>query len=136
MSDDLEALEPSGSSIKYRGEDIEVTPIRVGQVPKLVRKARSAINVVMAMDSIPDANAAGFFDLLMDLTGTHGEEVYEAVAICVGRDPAWIADGDIGEFFDLAKKVFEVNQDFFARRLGPLLAVRAESVTPGDGPTP
>jgi hypothetical protein len=79
----------------------------------------------------------GFIDLLVDLIGTHGEELYEGVAICVDKDAAWIADGELDEFVALASKVFEVNRDFFARRLAPLLvAGRAESATPGDGPTP
>lgn len=135
MSDELEALEPSGSSITYRGEPIEVKPLTVGQIPKLIRKARGAINVVLAMEALPDSNELGFIDLIMDLAGNHGEELYEGVAICVRKDPAWIADGDIDDFVGLAKAVFEVNRDFFAQRLGPLLAARAESTTSGGGPT-
>lgn len=135
MSDELEALEPSGSSITYRGESIEVKPLTVGQIPKLIRKARGAINVVLAMEALPDSNELGFVDLIMDLAGNHGEELYEGVAICVRKDPAWIADGDIDDFVGLAKAVFEVNRDFFAQRLGPLLAARAESATSGGGPT-
>lgn len=135
MSDELEALEPSGSSITYRGEPIEVKPLTVGQIPKLIRKARGAINVVLAMEALPDSNELGFIDLIMDLAGNHGEELYEGVAICVRKDPVWIADGDIDDFVNLAKVVFEVNRDFFARRLGPHLAARVESATSGGGPT-
>lgn len=136
MSDELEALEPEGSSIQCRGERVLVTPLKVGQIPKLVRKARGPINVLLAMDSLPDTNQAGFIDLLVDLVGTHGEELYEGVAICVGKDGAWIEKVELDEFVGLATLVFEVNRDFFARRLVPLLAGRAESATPGDGPTP
>lgn len=135
MSDELEALEPSGSSITYRGESIEVKPLTVGQIPKLIRKARGAINVLLAMEAVPDSNELGFVDLVVDLIGNHGEEIYEGVAICVRKDPAWIADGDADEFLVLAKAVFEVNRDFFARRLGPHLAARVESERSGGGPT-
>lgn len=137
MSDELEVLEPAGSSVQYRGEAIEVRPLEVGQVPQLVRKCRAAVNVVLAMDSLPDSNGLGFLDLLMDLMGTHGEELYEGVAICVGKEPAWIAKGNLDEFFVLAMVVFEVNRDFFVRRLAPLLgAGRKSPPASGSGPTP
>lgn len=136
-SDELEVLEPEGSSVKYRGEAVEVRPLQVGQIPKLVRKAKGAVNVVLAMDHLPDTNDLGFIDLLMDMAGTHGEELYEGVAICVGKDPTWIAGGELDEFVLLATRVFEVNRDFFVRRLVPLLgAARAAKETNGAGPTP
>lgn len=137
MSDELEVLEPAGSSIPYRGEAIEVRPLEIGQVPQLVRKCRGAVNVVLAMDSLPDTNELGFLDLLMDLIGSHGEELYEGVAICVGREPAWIAKGKLDEFVVLATAVFEVNRDFFVQRLAPLLgAGRKSPPASGGGPTP
>ncbi len=137
MSDELEVLEPTGSSVTYRGEVLEVRPLEVGQIPKLVRAAKGAVNVVFAMDQLPDTNDLGFIDLLMDLAGNHGEELYQGVGICVGKDPAWIAGGQLDEFVLLATAVFEVNRDFFVRRLVPLLAAaRANRATTGAGPTP
>lgn len=137
MSDELEALEPSGSSIPYRGEMLDVRPLEIGQVPQLVRKCRGAVNVVLAMDALPDGNDVGFIDLIMDLAGSHGEELYEGVAICVGKDPAWIAKGKLDEFAVLATAVFEVNRDFFVRRLAPLLgAGRGSPPANGGGQTP
>ncbi|PRH82634.1 hypothetical protein [Arenimonas caeni] len=137
MSDELEVLEPAGSSVQYRGEAIEVRPLEIGQVPQLVRKCRGAVNVVLAMDSLPDTNELGFLDLVMDLVGSHGEELYEGVAICVGREPGWVAKGNLDEFVVLATAVFEVNRDFFVQRLAPLLgAGRKSPPASGDGPTP
>lgn len=134
--DELGVLEPSGSSVTVLGEVVEVRPMAIGQIPKVVRKGRDAISVLLALDAIPDGNDLGLIDLLLELSGTHGDQVIEVVAIAADRDPAWLKKADPGEFLDLAVAVYRVNQDFFARRLAPLLAARAEQGSRGDGRTP
>lgn len=134
--DELDVLEPSGSSVTVLGEVVEVRPMAIGQIPKVVRKGRDAISVLLALDAIPDGNDLGLIDLLLELSGTHGDQVIEVVAIAADRDPAWLKKADPGEFLDLAVAVYRVNQDFFARRLAPLLAARAEQGSRGDGRTP
>ncbi len=137
MSDPLDVLEPSGSSVKYRSEIIEVTPITIGQLPKLVRTARPVINAVLALQSLPeDTEADGFVDLVVDLLADHGEALYQAAAICIGKPAEWVAGGGLDEFVVLAKAVIEVNRDFFLRRLGPLLGSRVGALSSGVGQTP
>lgn len=137
MTDALDALEPSGSSIKYRGEVLSIRPLTVGQLPRLVRTARPAINAVLALQDLPDDPAVdGFVDLLVSLVADHGESVYQAVAICIDRPVEWVAGGELDEFVALSKLLVEVNRDFFVQRLGPLLGRRADTPTAGGGPTP
>jgi len=139
MTDALDVLEPSGSSVKYRDEELELRPLKIGQLPRLVRAARPVIDAVLSLEALPDENSGDMVTLVMDLIGNHDEQVFEAASICTGKPADWLRDGDIDEFVLLAIKVFEVNRDFFARRLAPLLGGRAEalvSVASGAGRTP
>ena len=154
MTDDLSVLEPAGSSVTYQGRTIDVRPIKVGQVPAIVRAARPVIDAVLALESLPDADDAvlaleslpdaddaALVDVLLDLLGTHGDAVFVAAALFTGESEDALRDGDIDEFIRLATAVIGVNRDFFAQRVAPLLkeraaSVRAASLSNGAGPTP
>lgn len=140
MTDDLEVLEPSGSSVKFRDETLELRPLTIGQLPKLVRSARPVIDAVMSLDKVPESGDTDLVGLVMDLIEHHGDQVFDAAGICTGKPADWIADGDIDEFIELALKVFEVNRDFFVQKLAPRLAeLRARAAgnaaANGHGPT-
>lgn len=137
MSDDLDVLDPAGSSITFRGESVEIRPIPVGALPKLVRTARPVIDRLVALEAIPEeGDDVAVAMLVLDLLEQHGECVFAAAAICTGRDQEWLEGGDVDEFVALAFRVFEVNRDFFVQRLAPLLARVVGGKTTGAGPTP
>lgn len=137
MSDALEVLEPAGSSVVFRGEAVEVKPLTVGKVPAIVRLARPALGALMTVQSLQgDINGQQFVDVLVGLVAEHGDAITHAVALAVDLPPDKVANADIDEFVVLATKVFEVNRDFFARRLAPLLRARAAAPAAGDGRTP
>lgn len=139
MADDLDVLDPPGSSVAYRGEKIEILPLPVGTLPKLVREARPVIDFLLEMGELPgDDDESALMALVLNLIEQHGERVFVAAAICTGREQAWIEGGDTAEFIELAIKLFEVNRDFFVQRLAPLLAGwagKARALS-GAGPTP
>lgn len=136
MNDTMEVLAPQGSAVQYRGERLEIRPLTIGQLPPLVRTARPVLDGLLSLEALPgEDDLGGMLDVVMDLVELHGEAVFAAAAICTDREPAWIAGGDLGEFYDLAMKVIEVNRDFFVQRLGPLLASRATQQNDGAGPT-
>lgn len=121
MTDDLDVLAPAGASVGYRGETIEVTPLTIGMLPKLVRTARPVIDKVLELESLPDDDSGELVTLVLDLVEHHGDQVFEAASICTGKPVDWLQDAGIDEFVVLVKTVFEVNRDFFTRRLVPLL---------------
>ena len=141
MTDDVSVLEPSGSSVPYQGRVIDVRPIKVGQVPAIVRAARPVIDAVLALESLPDSDDTAMVDVLLDLLGTHGDAVFVAAALFTGESEDTLRDGDIDEFIRLATAVIGVNRDFFAQRVAPLLkeraaAAREASQSSGAGQTP
>lgn len=55
MTDDLEVLEPSGSSVTVRDEVLDLKPLTIGQLPKLVRTARPVIDALFAIAGDPNS---------------------------------------------------------------------------------
>lgn len=130
MTDDLDVIEPQSRVVDYRGERVEVRPLKVRQIPGFLRVARPVLSAVFAggpVELTPER--------VMDLLAEHGEPLTEAAAIAVDRPVDWIADGDSGEFIGLVMAVLAVNLDFFARRLAPE-AQRLLAVWDGAGQTP
>jgi hypothetical protein len=138
MDQSLDVLEPAGSSVQYHGERLDIRPLVIGQLPRLVRAARPVIDAVLALEELPDENSGEMVTLLLDLIEKHDRQVFEAAAICTGKTAEWMEGGQLDEFVILCKTVFEVNRDFFARKLAPLLGGRAGSIAGslGGGKTP
>ena len=134
--DDLEALEPSTRSASYRGERLVVRPLAIGMVPKIIRLARPVVSELIKFDDLPADGSEEMILLVIDLVERHADSLFAAVSIAIDRDQAWIEGGDTAEFLELAIKLFEVNRDFFAQRLAPLLEAAKTAARTGRGPTP
>lgn len=134
MTDELEAIEPSTRTVTFNGERLELQPLKVGTIPKVVRLARPVINRILDLDALPDQDDGKMVDLALDLIQEHGADLFKAVGIAIKREPDWVEEGDISEFIELCRALYEVNRDFFVRHLAPLFA-KARQVN-GAGKTP
>lgn len=134
--DPMEVIDPVPVALSYRSERLEIRPLTVGAVPGIVRLARPVIDAVLNLQSVPEEGSEELVDLALDLIDQHGEALYSAVALAVGREREWIEGGDLGEFVELCRALVAVNRDFFARRLLPMLKPREQaSAASGTGPT-
>lgn len=135
--EDLEVLEPSAVEVLYRGDRLQVRPITIGSVPRLVSEARPVINALLDATWLTgDGGGDGaFLEGALNLVEQHTDAACKAVAICINREADWVQGGDVAEFFDLASTVLEVNRDFFTRRIVPLLGGRL-AIARGAGQTP
>ena len=110
-----------------------------GWVDRMVDATHGPLSGLVAPSSPPagyEPPSAGedTVALLLDLIEKHGDSVFEVASLCTGEPAAWLEEGEIDEFVQLAQKIFEVNRDFFRQKLAPLLAGRALSSN-GGGPT-
>jgi len=101
------ALPPVPASVEIAGEHIELSPLKVGEVPAF---ARAVQPIAASLSASPDWLA---------LLAEHGEAVIAALAIATRRPVEWVARLDLDEAVRLAEVVFGVNADFFIRRLLP-----------------
>jgi hypothetical protein len=103
----LAALPPVPETVVIGGETLEISPLKVGDLPGFLRAVRPFIQ-----------HLNGEVDWLM-LFGTRGEDLVCALAIACRRPKEWVAALALDEAIRLAESVFEVNADFFIRRLAP-----------------
>ena len=129
-NDMFAALPPVPLSIEIAGERIDLTPLKVGEVPAF---ARAVQPIAAGLSASPDWLA---------LLAEHGEAVITGIAIASRRPVDWVAGLDLDEAVRLAEVVFGVNADFFIRRLLPSVTQAAarigqtlESPTPGVTPS-
>ena len=122
MSDTFAALPPVPVTLVIGGERLELTPIKVGEVPAF---AKAVQPVALSLSASPDWLA---------LLAEHGEAVIEAVAIASRRPAEWVRDLELDEAVRLAEAVFEVNADFFIQRVLPSLTEAATRVSQTLGP--
>ena len=114
--DTFAALPPVPVSVEIAGEHIDLTPLKVGEVPAF---ARAVQPIAASLSASPDWLA---------LLAEHGEAVIAAIAIATRRPVDWVAGLDLDEAVSLAEAVFEVNADFFIRRLLPSVTQAAARI--------
>jgi hypothetical protein len=115
--DTFSALPPVPVTLVIGGERLDLTPLKVGDVPAF---ARAVQPVAASLSASPDWLA---------LLAEHGEAVIDAVAIASRRPPEWVTNLALDDAVRLAEAVFEVNADFFIQRVLPSLTEAATRVS-------
>ena len=127
-STDFQTFPPAPKVVTVADTAIELTPIRLGELPRLLATVRP---IAADLSAEPD-----WFDLL----ARHGEAVLELLAITTRRERAWVNDLSLEDAVQLAAAVFEVNADFFVRRVAPAIQGAAQRLAPilsaGTTPSP
>ena len=119
--DTFVALPPVPVTLVIGGERLELTPLKVGEIPAFARAVQPAVATLSAsLSASPDWLA---------LLAEHGEAVIDAVAIASRRPPEWVTNLALDDAVRLAEAVFEVNADFFIQRVLPSLTEAATRVS-------
>lgn len=131
MTDGLKTFPPEPVVLTLSGQTLELTPIRLGELPRLLKVVKA---LASNLNSEPD---------WMALIAEQGEPVLELLAITTRRDRTWINELSLEDAVQLAAAVFEVNADFFVAQVVPAiqgaaqrLAPTLRSLTKSDGTAP
>lgn len=127
--DAFNTFPPSPVVVTLSGGALELTPIRLGELPRLLAVVRP-----LASDLAADPD-------WLALLGQHGEAMLDLLAITTRRERAWVNDLPLDDAVQLAAAVFEVNADFFVGRVLPGIQRSAEKLAPllrslGTSPSP
>lgn len=122
---DLDALPPLPQVLVLAGITLEITPIRVGEIPALLAAIRPFAHRLAAGD--PDG---------LELLAEHGDALLDAVAVASRQPRVWVDGLALDEALRLATFLFEVNADFFTRQVLPVIqdsSTRLAARTPQAG---
>lgn len=115
-NDTFAALPPVPVYVEIAGERIDLSPLKVGEVPAF---ARAVQPIAASLSASPDWLA---------LLAEHGEAAITAIAVATRRPVEWVAGLDLDEAVRLAEAIFGVNADFFIRRLLPSVTQAAARI--------
>lgn len=127
--DAFNTFPPSPVVVTLSGGTLELTPIRLGELPRLLAVMRP---LASELSADPDWLA---------LLGQHGDSMLDLLAITTRRERSWINDLPLDDAVQLAAAVFEVNADFFVGRVVPGIQRSADKLAPlirslGTAPSP
>ncbi len=120
MTDDLQVLGPQDKAVQFKGEEIRISPIRMGKLQAFTVAVKP-----VAQDLINALSGSG--DIL-SVIEQHGDKLIEAVHIASGVPRETLQECLPDEFINLASAVIEVNADFFAQRLLPAVRGAVEGL--------
>jgi len=127
----LAALPPVPTSLVVGGDTLEITPLKVGELPAFARAVRP---LAAQLTADPD---------WLRLLSEDGEALLLALAIACRRPPDWVAALGVDEAIRLAEAVFAANTDFFIQRVVPTITQMSTrvgqqipSLIPGAMPSP
>ena len=116
QTDSLETFFPTPRIEIIAGREISILPLRMRQMTGFAKATESFMPLIVASD---------YMAALM----LHLDDVRAAVALVTGEDPEWLAGLYADDMIRLTAAVFEVNLDFFARRLLPAKAKHGAAMT-------
>lgn len=97
------------------GAKLEIAPLRARQFVATLAEVGKLTEGAMQMLS----GGRSFNPLQMILAG--GEPALNIIAIAAGKDRAWVDELELDDLARVAGAAYEVNEDFFDRRLAPAL---------------
>ena len=122
--DPFAALPPVRQPLTLAGENLEITPLQIGELPVF---ARTLAPIARNIGPNPDWWA---------LLSQDGDTVINALAIASRKPREWVAALSLDEGVSLAEAIFEANLNFFIQRVLPTLlgtSTRLQQLTSGIG---
>ena len=110
-------------TIAIAERSVDVSPLRVGEIPGFLRVVEPALRDL----ATGDVTAAWI---------THADAIIAATALGARVERDWLDAQTADALIKLATAVIEVNVDFFAQRMLPLVtdaAARLTALTPSGG---
>ncbi|AZV94410.1 hypothetical protein CBF45_12335 [Bordetella sp. J329] len=115
-SSDLDVLVPQDQELELAGQRLTISPLVVGELPAMLKAVRPFAE---QLTGEPD-----WLALLCD----HGNALLAALALASRQPREWVDALALDDAITLAASVFEVNADFFVRRVAPKVGDLAQSL--------
>jgi hypothetical protein len=131
---DLDTLSPAPTVVRAAGRDVEIRPLRFGQLAKaggLLSKilGAAALGYAQAGAEAPSPEA------IAEAVLAGGEDAYALLELGTGVARAEMDEMSAEEGLELAAAFLEVNSDFFVRQVLPRLKAALAKAQAGAGRT-
>lgn len=113
---DLDVLLPQARVLELAAQRLSISPLVVGELPAMLKAVRPFAE---QLTGEPD-----WLALLCD----HGDALLAALALASRQPRDWVDALALDDAITLAATVFEVNADFFVRRVAPKVGDLAQSL--------
>ena len=119
MTNQLEVLFPTGKTITISNRTFSIIPFKFGQLPKIIKAISKAQTTVQQLELSGDkvAQQAAMITVLSEC----GTDLISLLADILDVDQSFIEELEMDEAVELLSAFFEVNADFFTKRVVPLL---------------
>jgi hypothetical protein len=108
-------------TVTVAGQEITVTPVSIGKIPKVLRVAKPIIGSVQ--DKVD----------ILSIIAEHGDAVLDLASELTGLDRKLLDDAPVDEFITLVEAVLRINSDFFMQKVMPAMGRITESLTSASG---
>jgi hypothetical protein len=118
MTDQLEVLFPTGKEITLQGSTYVIKPFTFGQLPKVIKA------ITKAAKSVEDLKLDGSTikpEVALTILSESGEDLINLLAEFIKVERTFIEDLQMDEAINLITAFFEVNADFFTKKVLPIL---------------
>lgn len=109
MTQDVQKLFP-GKEIIVAGETLQITPIKLGQLPKALSLMMKIGGLVQTTSSVED---------LAPVIAYGGEELITLIAESIKKPRSWVEDLYPDDSAELIAAFLEVNKSFFVEKVLP-----------------
>jgi hypothetical protein len=118
MTSELETLFPTGVQVELQGKQFNIRPFNFGQFPKVIKaitKASATAQELKVTDGKITPEAA------LTILSESGEDLIVLLAEMLEVEKSFIEKLPMDEAVVLISAFFEVNADFFTKRVLPLI---------------
>jgi hypothetical protein len=115
LDKDLEALQPQDNTIEFQGRTIHIHPYKFKNLLKALKHIGNLVEV-LELASVKGAEVA-----MLQGFSQHGDDILALINLSTGLTDEDFEELDSDVGFDLAVKVYKVNESFFVKNLLPKL---------------
>lgn len=112
----LETFAPIARGVPITGREVKVLPLKLGQMPAMSRAAKPIYGLLFVAD-------------FMAILGEHADAAMATICAATDVTEAEAASLDQAQAVELLSAIFEVNADFFIRRLRPAMTAAATAAS-------
>ena len=140
----LDVLFPEGKAVDAGGETLTLTPFKFGQYPKALKLMIPLVSAfkasgILGLDTEGNLVISSDWMVLVDgavsLLAEVGDPMIDLCALATGKPREWLENISADEGVALLRGIFEVNSDFFEKRIAPKLGLSVK-IAAADGSTP